>query len=242
MTLIRINKYLADQGVASRREADRMISEGMISLNGKTVTELGTKVDLEKDVVSVKGSKIQTKAPEFKYIVLHKPRGVVSTVRDSHAEKTVVSMVNSSERLYPVGRLDKESYGLVLLTNDGELAYRLTHPKYHIPKTYRVKVKGKIRESTLERLRKGVYIENELTSPADVRVIKSDENITEFEIVLYEGKKREIRLMCASLHLFLVDLKRVSIGSLELGNLESGKYRELSEDEIVVLKKTVGLG
>lgn len=239
--LIRLNKYLAARGVSSRRGADDLISAGKISVNGKVVNDLGVKVDEAKDIVTVVGKSVEKKRERYKYMLLNKPKGVVSTVDDPHAEKTVVGILNEAERLYPVGRLDKDSHGLVLLTNDGELAFRLTHPKYHIPKTYRVAILGQVRAGKIEQLRRGIELDDGVTAPAEVKVLQQEKDRTVLEIILFEGKKREIRRMCVALHLHLLDLKRVAVGELLLGELGEGKTRILTVVEIARLKKSVGL-
>ncbi len=237
--LVRINKYLASLGIAARRKVDEMIVAGRVVVNGKKVI-LGTKIDPERDEILVDGKKLP-RAQKLVYIALNKPRGVTSTVSDSHANETVIDLVRAKERVFPVGRLDVNSQGLMLLTNDGELANRLIHPKYHVAKKYEVLIGGKVRESTLERLRRGVMLDGERTMPVEVKVKVHSGKDTLVEMVLYEGRKRQIRRMCASLHLFVLYLKRVAIGPLSLGDLKEGEWRNLASEEIIFLKEAVGV-
>jgi 23S rRNA pseudouridine2605 synthase len=237
-TGVRLNKYIADAGIASRRKADELISLGKVRINGKVVKELGVKVNPEEDRVEVEGRVIKAKSAKV-YILYNKPVGVTSTTFDPHAEKTVVEAVDRDERVYPVGRLDKESRGLVLLTNDGELAFRLTHPKYHVAKTYLVTVKGKVIDAKVAPIRRGMRLDDEMTAPAQVRVLSQEEKQSVLEIVLFEGKKREIRRMCAELHLYVMDLQRVEFGGLRMDGLVEGAFRDLTLDEIKMLYKSV---
>lgn len=247
--MIRINKYLASLGVDARRKIDEMIVAGRIKVNGKRVA-LGTKIDPDKDEILVDGKRVKA-SQKLIYIAFNKPKGVTSTVSDSHAQKTVMDLVRVGERVFPVGRLDVNSQGLMLLTNDGELANRLIHPRYHVAKKYEVLIGGKVRKNTLERLRRGVILDGERTAPIEVEVsakggsafggkVQSGKN-TLVEMVLYEGRKRQIRRMCASLHLFVIYLKRVAIGQLALGELEEGEWRNLANEEVIALKKAVGV-
>ena len=237
--MMRINKYLASVGVSARRKVDEMIVAGRVVVNGKRVA-LGTKIDPQKDEIFVDGRKIEN-VQKLVYIALNKPKGVTSTVSDSHAEETVLDLVKTKERVFPVGRLDLNSQGLILLTNDGDLANHLIHPKYHVAKKYEVLIGGKVREITLERLRRGVILDGERTMPAEVKVKVRSEKSTLVEITLYEGRKRQIRRMCASFDLFVIYLKRVAIGPLSLGDLKEGQWRNLASEEIDSLKKAAGL-
>ena len=207
---VRINKFLASLGIASRRKIDEMILMGKIKINNKVITQLGTKINPNKDIVEVDNKKIQTQQTEnFTYIILNKPKGIIATASDTHYRKTVLDIVNSKQRLYPVGRLDQDSRGLILLTNDGKLTYALTHPKYHVPKTYEVKILGNVKDSIVEKLRNGVELEEGKTAKADIKICQRNVKQSLLEITLYEGKKRQIRRMCAALHLFLIDLRRI---------------------------------
>ena len=246
--MIRINKYLASLGVAARRKVDEMIVAGRVKVNGKIVA-LGTKIDPGRDEILVDGKRINI-SQKLVYIAFNKPKGVTSTVSDSHAQKTFMDLVRVEQRVFPVGRLDINSQGLMLLTNDGELANRLIHPRYHVAKKYEVLIGGKVREKTLEKLRSGVFLDGEKTKPVEVEVsarggsafggkVQGGKN-TLVEMTLYEGRKRQIRRMCASLHLFVLYLKRVAIGPLVLGDLKEGEWRNLASEEVIVLKKAVG--
>lgn len=231
---IRLNKYLANLGFASRRKVEELLQEKNLTVNGVKVLDKGFRVNPEKDKILINGKEI--KAPEFIYIMLNKPKGIVSTAKDEHGRTTVVDLVNSKERLYPVGRLDTDSKGLILLTNDGSLTNKLTHPKFHTPKTYIALIQGKIDEKTLNRLRNGVELKEGKTSKAEVEIVEQKPNRTILKITLFEGKNRQIRRMCAALKLNLLELKRVSIGPVKLGDLEKGKYRKLTDAEISALK------
>lgn len=236
---MRINKYLASLGVASRRKVDAMIEKGKVKVNGK-VAKLGQKVG-ETDKILVDGREIYDKNDKV-YFAVNKPKGVVSTVLDTHGRRTVLSLVKSKERLFPVGRLDMESEGLMLLTNDGELMQRLTHPKYHVPKVYEVAVLGSITDEKIGRMRSGMRLRNgEVTRPAKVKIISRDEHKTVLGIGLGEGKNRQIRRMCEALHLHLLNLKRVELGSVRLEGLPVGEHRKLEKDEVKDLYQTAGL-
>lgn len=233
---MRINKYLASLGIASRRKIDEMVEEGQIKVNGK-IAKLGDQVNSDKDKIEVDGREVAAKKEELVYIILNKPKGVVSTAAEFPNEKTVLDLIESDVRLYPVGRLDKDSTGLILLTNDGELTNHLTHPKYHIPKTYEVMILGSVTDEKLSALRNGIELEDGKTAPAEVIVISKTNHHTWLKMVLKEGKKRQIRRMASALHLHVEDLKRISIGQISIGNLAIGKYRNLKQDEINQLKK-----
>lgn len=230
---IRLNKYLASVGVGARRKVDELISENKVEVNGRKAV-LGMKVDPNKDEIKVYGKKIG-RNEELVYIILNKPKGVTSTVSDVHAQKTVLDLVPVKERVFPVGRLDVGSEGLILLTNDGELAQRLTHPKFHVAKTYEVLIAGSVSVGKLEKLRTGVILEDGKTASADVKVLNKGNN-TLLEMVLYEGKRREIRRMTAAIFLSLLNLKRVAIGVVNLGDLKTGEWRYLNSQEIEDLK------
>ncbi len=227
MPLIRLNKYLASQGVASRRQIDEFISRGRVFVNKKPAL-LGQKINSEVDEVVVDKKIIKPQPQQFVYYLLNKPKFVLSTVRDDRGRDTVMNYVPSSPRVFPVGRLDYESTGLILLTNDGDLSLRLTHPRYHLPKTYLVTILGKVPDNKISEMNSDV---------AKARKIKFNFNQTVIEIILYTGKKRQIRLLCAALHLHLVDLHRIAIGPIEIGNLPFGKYRSLTTDEVLKLKQ-----
>ena len=238
---IRLNKFLAMAGVASRREADRMISEGRVSINGETVVELGVQVDEEKDKIEV-GGKIIIQPKSKVYLVLNKPPGYLVTAKDPFQRPTIMDLLpNLKSRVFPVGRLDLDSEGLVLLTNDGELAHRLMHPSYQVIKEYRVRVNAKPELSTLATLERGISLDGKKTAPAKFRILTSTVKGTLLLARLYEGRKRELRRMFEFKGFRVLALKRIKLGSLHLGNLKKGEWRYLSREEIARLKKKVRL-
>ena len=229
---IRINKYLASIGLASRRKVDTWVDEKRIFINGEPAV-LGSKVDPAVDEIKLNNHLVPYKETQDReYYVLYKPRQVVSTVKDPDGRETVISFVNSKQRLYPVGRLDYDAEGLILLMNDGDLANRLTHPKYHVPKTYQVWVTGNLTQKKLERFRSGIMLSDGMTARAEVGAEPLDREGALLTVVLYEGKKRQIRRMCSKLKLDVSRLKRVAMGKLELGDLEVGEARLLSEEDV----------
>jgi pseudouridine synthase len=237
----RLQKILSAAGIASRRAAEDLIREGRVSLNGKIVTELGTRANPYRDRVAIDGKQIG--APEsLVYLALNKPVGVVTTLSDPDGRPSVADLLHRvRQRVFPVGRLDFQSSGLLLLTNDGELAMRLTHPRFHVEKTYRVKVHGHPDERTLERLRTGIRLSDGVTAPARVRVVEQVGRKSWLEIAISEGKNHQIRRMCEAVNLPVDKLQRISIGPLELGKLPSGASRRLSEGDVSRLKRAVGL-
>ena len=231
----RLQKFMARCGIASRREAENIILAGRVKVNKKIVTELGTKVDTDNDKVFLDGELIR---PEKKlyYIMLNKPKGYVTTAKDEFDRKTVMELVADIDaRLYPVGRLDYDSEGLLLLTNDGDFAYRMTHPTQHIPKKYHAIVSGTPDVGHVMKLRNGVEIDGYVTKPARVDIAETRENTTQLNITISEGKNRQIRKMCEAVGFPVIKLKRVSIGNVHLGNLPKGKWRHLSEGEVAIL-------
>jgi 23S rRNA pseudouridine2605 synthase len=237
---IRINKYLSSIGIASRRKVDQLLRQGQIEVNGQILTKPGIKIDPAKDKIRVSGEDVKYQ-PEFVYIALNKPKSVLSTTFDATNRKTVVDLVESTRSLYPVGRLDQDSHGLILLTNDGELAHRLTHPKFHIDKTYLVLVQGGVLEEQLEKLRNGILLKDGKTAPAKVKIEYFKDNRTLLEFIIQEGKYRQIRRMCGAVGLEVVDLKRLAMGPIKIGSLEVGESRVLKEAEIKALKMAVSL-
>lgn len=231
----RLQKYMARCGVASRREAENIILDGRVKVNKKIVTELGVKVDEDNDKVFLDGELIK---PEKKlyYIMLNKPKGYITTVKDEFERKTVLELVEDLDaRLYPVGRLDYDSEGLLLLTNDGDFAYKMTHPTQHIPKKYHAIVDGAADIGHVMKLRQGVEIDGYLTKPAKVEIADVRERTTQLNITVSEGKNRQIRRMCEAVGLPVIKLTRVSIGNVVLGNLPKGKWRHLTEAEVNLL-------
>jgi 23S rRNA pseudouridine2605 synthase len=229
---VRLAKYLAHAGVASRRAAERLIEEGRVSIDGAVVRDPARDVATSGGPqVSVDGKRLG--GPEERVVyALNKPPGVLSTAHDPHGRPTVVDLVEEPRRLYPVGRLDADTAGLILLTNDGELAHRLTHPRFEVPKTYRACLAGgRLGERAEQALRAGVMLEDGLTGPAQVRRLGGDE----IEITIREGRNRQVRRMCDAVGHPVVSLERVRMGSLELGALAPGSHRRLSDDEVASL-------
>jgi 23S rRNA pseudouridine2605 synthase len=239
---IRLNKFLSQAGVASRREADRMIEEGRVRVNNQLVEELGYKIDDEKDRVEVNGKKV-TRDKELIYLVLNKPAGYLVTCKDPFQRPTIKSLlVDLEKRVFPIGRLDCQSEGLLLLTNDGELAYRLTHPRYKIKKIYLVKIKGELDSSDLDKLERGVLIDGKKTAPAKVALLASSPKKSLLKIAIHEGKKREVRKMCEVIGHEVLELKRIAFAGLKLNKLGPGKWRYLTHREIAKLKELVEIG
>lgn len=233
--LMRLQKYLAEAQVASRRKAEEIILEGRVNVNGKKVTELGTKVESEIDEITVDGKKVEI-CEKMVYIMLNKPEGCVTTVKDQFGRKSVIDYVKDiGERVYPVGRLDYDTSGLLIITNDGELTYRLTHPKHNIEKTYIAEVDKVPDEEAMEKFRNGIIIDGRKTAPAKIKIIKKSK-FTTLNIKIKEGRNRQVRKMCAAIGCNVITLKRIATGNLELGNLEKGKYRYLTDEEIKYIR------
>ena len=233
---MRINKFIAQCGIASRRKAEELILSGKVSVNGEVCTNLATNVD-EMDSVFVNGNQIYL-PNNLEYYMLNKPKGYVCSASDDRGRKTVIDLIPTNARIFPVGRLDYDSEGLLLLTNDGELTYKLTHPKNEIEKTYVVNIEGDVSNDELNRLQKGVTIDGGVKfSPCKIkRVIMPNKNQSRFEIILHEGKNREIRRMFEAIGKNVAFLKRVKIADLKLGGLNRGEYRKLSTKEVNYLK------
>jgi 23S rRNA pseudouridine2605 synthase len=231
--VIRLQKALADRGVASRRAAEALIVAGRVRVAGRVVTELGTKVDPSARI-SVDGREVAA-APRRRYVVLNKPRGVLSTARDERGRPTVVELLGARERLYPVGRLDADSEGLLLLTNDGEWADRVLHPRYGHEREYEVRIEGDASPTAVAALRRGVRLDEGLARASAVRVVAAGAGGSRLRIVLRTGWKRQVRRMCAAAGLRVVELRRVRLGPLPLGRLRAGAWRELSPREIRAL-------
>lgn len=228
---IRLQKYMAECGVASRRKCEELIESGKVRINGH-VAALGAKVDPKKDTVVLHGKKL-ARRDNPRYIMLNKPRGFVTTVSDELGRKTVMDLVSDlPERVYPVGRLDRDSEGLLLLTNDGALANALMHPSFQIPKVYRVTVRGKVGDDVLVALREGVEIDSGRTAPCEVLPLVEEEGRTVLEFTIREGKNREIRKMCEHFSLEVARLRRISLAGVKLGMLKTGDYRDLNEKEL----------
>ena len=234
---MRLNRYLARCGVASRRAADELIRAGRVKLNGQVVRELGVQVIVGVDEVQVDDQPVEPHF-QYSYLILNKPSGYLTTLRDPFKRKTVMQLVPDIPGLVPVGRLDKDTEGILLLTSDGELAHRLAHPRYAVPKTYRVKVNRPLRPHVLSRLREGVDIGEKQPAKADaVQVVHNQEVL----VTLHSGRKREVRRMFEALGYRVVHLRRERFAFLELGDLEPGKWRELKPEQVNELKKLVGI-
>ncbi len=238
---VRLQKFMADMGVASRRKSEELIRQGKVRVNGHPA-QIGDKINPKKDLVTVGKKKIvNVKNRRMVYIMLNKPRGYVTTVSDELGRKTVMDLVaDIDERVYPVGRLDKDSEGLLLLTNDGSFTNCMTHPSHNYAKVYRVTVRPSVNDTILNNLRSGIEIDGRKTAPCEVTVLEEQENRVVLEFILHEGRNRQIRKMCESQGLEVARLKRLSVGSLKLGMLPQGKYRELSEIEVKKLLRSTG--
>ena len=230
----RLQKFLANAGIASRRKCEELIEQGKVKVNGKIVTELGTKINPQTDKVTYNGQTVENKSQDLVYILLNKPIGVVTTVKDQFGRESVLDLVNVPERIVPVGRLDMYTSGAIILTNDGDFVYKLTHPKHEITKTYNVTVKGIVIEQEIESLRKGVKIDDYITSPAKVRILKIDQekNTSRIEIIIHEGKNRQVRKMCEAIDKKVLALHRSKIGNLSVKDLKLGQWRYLKKSEI----------
>lgn len=237
---IRLQKFLSEAGVASRRKAEEMIRNGMVKVNG-TVAQIGDSVDPKKDTVVVKGKKVR-KESNLRYILLNKPRGYVTTTDDDLGRKCVLELVRDvKERIYPVGRLDRVSEGALIMTNDGAFANAMMHPSRHVPKTYRVTVRPAITAEQVDMLSTGIDLDGRMTAPADVRIISKEEDRAVLEIVLYEGRNRQIRRMCEAVSLEVARLRRIAVGSVKLGMLQTGEWRDLTPAEVESLFKAAGV-
>ena len=229
----RLNKYLADCGVGSRRECDKLIADGCVKINSK-IASLGANVE-ENDSVSVNGRRVTPKTKNY-YIMLHKPKGCVTTVKDDLGRKTVMDFVDIKARLFPVGRLDYDTEGLLILTNDGDVANKLTHPKNNVEKVYVARLSGSLTEAERQTLERGVEIDGRKTMPAKVKILAKDEHHTRVEVTITEGRNRQVKKMFESVGKEVEFLKRVAEGELRLGGLQRGKYRFLNDREIEYLK------
>ncbi len=228
---IRLQKYMSENGIASRRKSEELIELGKVKVNGR-VAKLGDKIDPIRDKVMVSGKRVVRNKTKM-YIMLHKPRGFVTTMSDELGRKCVSELVqDAGVRLFPVGRLDRNSEGLLLMTNDGSFSNMLTHPSRHVAKVYRVTVREKVTEEQLTKLTEGVMLDGTKTLPCDIHIIDKEENRTVLNVVLYEGRNRQIRRMCETVGLTVIRLKRTEIAGVKLGMLPQGKWRELNEKEM----------
>lgn len=228
---VRLQKHLSSCGVASRRRSEELIVEGRVKVNGR-IANLGMKVDPKRDKITVRGKNVIPVTKKV-YIMLHKPRGFVTTMNDELGRKNVSDLVKDvGVKVFPVGRLDKDSEGLLIMTNDGELANILTHPSRHVTKTYRVTVSGEVDDVKLEKLRNGIELDDKMTLPCDVFVIERKEDRTVLQFVISEGRNRQIRRMCEAVSLDVLRLKRTEIAGVKLGMLKRGDWRDLNEREL----------
>ncbi|MBS5856962.1 MAG: pseudouridine synthase [Clostridia bacterium] len=230
---IRLQKYMAEVGIASRRKAEELILEGKVKVNGKIANELGIKILPNKDIVEYNGKKVVLEK-EYVYILLNKPIGYVTTVKDQFNRDSILDLVKTNKRIVPVGRLDMYTSGAIILTNDGDFVYKVTHPKHEIEKTYTVTIKGIVKNNEVEELKKGVKIEDYITKPAKVKILKTDEekNISRLEITIHEGKNRQVRKMCEAIGHKVLALHRSKIAGIGVKNLELGKWRYLTKNEV----------
>ena len=236
----RLQKYLANSGIASRRKAEEYILAGKVKVNGKVVIELGTKVNSEKDVIEFEGKRVNNDIKKV-YVLLNKPIDYVTTVKDQFSRNTVVDLVkNAGSNLLPVGRLDMYTSGALILTNDGDFIFHVTHPKHEVEKTYTVTLRGKVTNEEVEELKKGVIIDEEYkTKPAKVRIMKIDEekDLSRLEIVIHEGKNRQVRKMCEAIGKKVIALHRSKIGNIGVKDLKIGQWRYLTAKEVEMLMK-----
>lgn len=232
---MRINKYIAQAGIASRRKADELITNGNVKVNGAVMKELGYDVK-DGDDVQVNGTQVKNNR-KLVYVLVNKPLGMITSAKDEKDRATVLELVQDiDERLFPVGRLDYNTTGALIMTNDGELTYRVTHPKHELEKTYRALVKGVVSEEKARRLRSGVDIGGYITKKAKVQIIKGGQNSTLVEVSIHEGKNRQVRKMFAAVGNPVQELERVAIGKIRLGHLRPGHYRKLTREEVEYLK------
>lgn len=233
MEEVRLQKYLANCGIASRRKAEELITSGKISVNGKVITELGTKIDSSTDKVLYNGKEIKEESKHV-YILLNKPIGYVTTAKDQFDRDSVMDLVKVKERIVPVGRLDMYTSGALILTNDGDFVYQVTHPKHEIEKTYTVTIKGIVTNEEVEKLRKGVKIDDYITKEAKVKILKTDEekNQSRLEITIHEGKNRQVRKMCEAIGHKVLALHRSKIAGIGVKDLSLGKWRYLTKQEV----------
>ena len=237
---VRLQKYLAECGVASRRKSEELIEQGAVRVNGQ-IAQIGDKINPKSDSVTVKGKKVIKQKSNI-YIMLHKPRGFITTMSDERDRKCVAELIKDVPgRVYPVGRLDRDSEGMLLCTNDGEFANAMTHPRKHVPKTYRVTVRPEITQEQITALTTGIVIDDRMTAPAEIRVVTREEGRVVLEIILYEGRNRQIRKMCEAVGLEVASLKRTAVGSVKLGMLKQGDWRDLTDDEVRKLMIAAGM-
>lgn len=242
MAKLRLQKFLAQAGVASRRQAEQLIAEGLVSVNGQIQREMGLQIDPEQDQITLRGQLLQAE-PALQYLLLNKPENVMVTRNDPQQRQTVYHLLPESyHHLHPVGRLDRNSCGLLLLTNDGDLTQRLLHPRYKMPKTYRVRVRGLIQPQALQQLAEGVELSDGRTLPAEIHLLGNDGRASLLQFTLQEGRNRQIRRMCKAVGYEVLYLQRTTLGPLELAQLKPGQFRLLQPPEISGLRQQAGLG
>ncbi len=233
----RLDKFLANNGIASRRGIKQFLKSENVTVNGKRVRESGTRIDADHDDIRINNKKI--KKASSVYFLLNKPKGIISTSSDEYDRTNVTDLIDTPHRIYPVGRLDKDTHGLILLTNDGQLTHKSTHPKFHVPKKYMLTINGNVSEEKMNKLRNGIILSDGITAPALVKLVKQVEKMTYLEMEIYEGRYRQIRRMCQAIFLDLVDLRRIQFGPIKIGNLKEGQYRPLTPNEIEQLRQAV---
>ena len=231
---MRLNKFLSNSGVASRRKCEEIILEGKVFVNGKAVTELGTVINEKKDKVTIEGKPIKLPS-SFVYIKLNKPKGYACTAKDEKGRKTIYDLVQCEERLFSIGRLDFDTEGLIILTNDGDFSNKVAHPRYNMEKEYRVTVEGEVKESELAVMRKGVVVDGERMPSARVEWLSYEKGFTKVSVVIDEGQNRQVRRMFEAIGKTIKLLKRVRIGGVKLGGLSRGEYKDLTEEELNLL-------
>ena len=229
---VRLQKFLANAGVASRRKAEELITEGKVSVNGKIVTELGTKIETNRDKVMVEDKTVKVETYK-RYILLNKPAGYISAAKDQFDNPSVLNLIpNIKERLFPIGRLDKDTTGALLLTNDGDLSYKLTHPKFKVDKTYIAEVSGRPTAEEMNRFMKGLVIDGKKTAPAKIRIVKEKTKTSIVEIIIHEGRNHQVKNMCEAIGHKVINLQRYAIGKLTIENIKEGNYKEYDLKEL----------
>lgn len=232
--MIRLNKFLSSCGVASRRHSDELIAQGKVMVNGKVITTAGVSINEKKDKVIYDGKELSLPS-SFVYIKLNKPKGYICSTSDEKGRKTIYDLIKTDERLFSVGRLDYDTEGLIILTNDGDFANKIAHPSFSLEKEYQVTIEGKILESELAVMRKGAVVDGERMPPAKVKILATEEKSTKLSVIINEGQNRQVRRMFEAIGRVIVLLKRVRIGDVKLGGLSRGEYRDLRIDELNAL-------
>lgn len=237
---MQLNKYLALCGVASRRKSNEAITNGLVSLNGEVVTQLGVVVDPEIDIICYHGKRL-VQPFKYRYILLNKPANVLTTAKDGRGRRTVLDVVKVPERIFPVGRLDYDTTGVLLLTNDGDLAYRLAHPKYEIDKIYQARVQGQMDLNAVQKLKTGVWVEEMGLMQGDARILSASKKQSSVEIRIHEGKKRQVKQMLKAVGYPVISLERLNFAGITVGNLPRGGWRELRPEEVKALYQLTGI-